>query len=218
MVEYENKELCKECGGLCCKKCGCDYYIEDFESFEIDYLQKRILENNISIVAAVDFRRISNGKLTMVPLLYLRARNVDRGPVDLISLKKQCSLLTDTGCTYTKEERPSGGLNLIPKIGGCENLRDQLEMIKEWNKYQKILQRIVKRITGKSVDAVLREDVENLFFDVLAGNFEGVSSIELQEMVTFVPLLTKVYPVEYKRAMDKYQKVDNFSLKKVKNN
>ena len=25
-MNYENKELCKKCGGMCCKKSGCDYF------------------------------------------------------------------------------------------------------------------------------------------------------------------------------------------------
>lgn len=217
-IDYENKELCAKCGGICCKKCGCDYYVEDFDSFEIDYLQKVILENNISIVACTEFRRLATGKLIIIPLLYLRARNVDRGPVDLISLKKQCSLLTDLGCSYPKEKRPAGGLNLIPKENGCENLRNPVEMIKEWIKYQKVLQRLVKRITGKSVDMVLREDAENLFFDILCENYDGVSKMELAEMLEFVPLLSKVYPQEYERAVQRYEKVDNYILRKAKSN
>ena len=29
-MEYENKEICKKCGGFCCKKSGCDYFVSDF--------------------------------------------------------------------------------------------------------------------------------------------------------------------------------------------
>lgn len=217
-LNYENKELCKKCGGICCKKCGCDYYVEDFTSFEINYLQKLILENNISIVSTADFHKLPNGRLTLIPILYLRARNVDRGPVDLLSLKKQCSLLTDNGCSYTKEQRPSGGLNLIPKESGCENLRDQMELIKEWSKYQKVLQRLVKRITGKNVDEVLREDAENLFFDCISQNFDGVSKLELAEMVNFIPLLFQVYPEEYQNALNRFKKESGSILKKTKSN
>ena len=49
MSEYINKELCKECGGSCCKKNGCMYLPEDFESMEYDYLLNKIKEGNISI-------------------------------------------------------------------------------------------------------------------------------------------------------------------------
>ena len=31
-MNYENKELCKKCGGICCKKSGCDYFVSDFKT------------------------------------------------------------------------------------------------------------------------------------------------------------------------------------------
>ena len=24
-IKYEDREICKKCGGYCCKKCGCDW-------------------------------------------------------------------------------------------------------------------------------------------------------------------------------------------------
>ncbi len=41
-VKYENKEICKECGGKCCKKCGCDYLPKDFEDLSTNGLLERI--------------------------------------------------------------------------------------------------------------------------------------------------------------------------------
>ena len=37
--KYENKEICKQCGGYCCKKSGCDYFVSDFESMKLYYLE-----------------------------------------------------------------------------------------------------------------------------------------------------------------------------------
>lgn len=34
IIEYENKELCAKCGGICCKKSGCDYFVSDFQSMD----------------------------------------------------------------------------------------------------------------------------------------------------------------------------------------
>lgn len=88
MVELENKDVCKKCGGKCCKKCGCDYYIEDFENFKINYLEKRLRDGNMSIVASIIFS-VVKGKCVAKPFLYLRARNKGRDIVDLLSLKKK---------------------------------------------------------------------------------------------------------------------------------
>lgn len=29
MEMFENKEICKNCGGKCCIKSGCDYFVND---------------------------------------------------------------------------------------------------------------------------------------------------------------------------------------------
>ena len=31
MNNFENKEFCKNCGGYCCVKSGCDYWVDDFD-------------------------------------------------------------------------------------------------------------------------------------------------------------------------------------------
>ena len=112
-IEYENKEICAECGGFCCKKCGCDYSVDDFDDLSVDAIQKLLEEGHVSIVSFQNFKEI-NGKMTCSPYLYLRERNINRPAVDLLSMKTRCSSLTDTGCMYSLENRPSGGVNLIP--------------------------------------------------------------------------------------------------------
>lgn len=47
----ENREICANCGGMCCKKCGCDFGADNFENLIIDYLQKKLEEGYISIVS-----------------------------------------------------------------------------------------------------------------------------------------------------------------------
>jgi len=37
-VQLENLELCKKCGGRCCKKSGCDYIPDDFQELTFNYL------------------------------------------------------------------------------------------------------------------------------------------------------------------------------------
>lgn len=86
-MEFENKELCAKCQGKCCKKCGCDYFINDFEEINKNSILKILETNNVSIVSALRSEYLPNGKKVLEPFLYLRARNVDRGVVDLLSLK-----------------------------------------------------------------------------------------------------------------------------------
>lgn len=201
--ENENKDLCSKCGGMCCKKCGCDYFVSDFENLNLDYLESILDKGRISIVACFDFSRLPNGKLINQPILYLRARNVDRGIIDLFSLKKTCASLEDDKCHYNWTERPSGGKSLIPSEAGCYSNIDRIEELNKWKPYQKLLHRIVKRRCGRSVYAELAINVENVLNDIVNGNLDGVSKIEIVDIKSMLPMLAEIYPNEFKNALNK---------------
>ena len=114
MEKYENKDYCRNCGGYCCKKSGCDYWVDDFNDKSLKGLLEVLSSGNISIVSLLKFQKLKNEKIVAVPFLCLRARNTDRDIVDLLSIKTTCSMLTENGCSYFLEDRPSGGVNLIP--------------------------------------------------------------------------------------------------------
>lgn len=44
MEKQENKDICRCCGGKCCKKSGCDYAPKDFESLKINDLYNKLEE------------------------------------------------------------------------------------------------------------------------------------------------------------------------------
>lgn len=199
---YENKELCTQCGGKCCKKCGCDYLPRDFKDLSTNGLVNKILEGNISVVSTLTITKLPNGGEAITPILLLRERNKNRPVVDLLSLKTTCASLLETGCKYDCEHRPSGGRMLIPMENNkCYNENPDLK-IQEWLSYQKILERVVKRITGKSSEECLREDVQNLFINCLECNYDEVSKLELEEIASLLPHLMFVYPNEYKSALE----------------
>ena len=111
-------------------------------------------------------------------------------------------MLKEDGCSYTLEERPKGGVNLIPKDPKpCVPEVNPFEIVDGWNQYQNTLSRLVKRITGMSVDAKLREDVTKMFEDILEENFEGVSEVELEDVKGMLPSLLECFPKEYKNAL-----------------
>lgn len=210
MQRYENKSICSSCGGVCCKKSGCDYYVSDFPSITKGEILKALETGNISIVAGIDIKKINN-KLVASPILYLRARNKDRDIIDLFSMKRECSMLTETGCSYDLEHRPAGGANLIPKknilgIYKCRPSVNHLEEMEKWLPYQSLLGRIVKRYTGKSVNEVFREDVERVFYEVMAEQFEGVSEFEIYDIGQTLPQLAECFPEELNNAREKYKK------------
>ncbi len=213
----ENREICATCGGMCCKKCGCDFGIDNFENLTIDYLQKKLEEGYISIVSYQNFKKYGN-KIIDNPFLYLRARNINRPIVDLLSMKTTCLSLGENGCQFSFEERPKGGQNLIPRENHlCYPLKDPILIINEWKNYQQILQRLVKRLTGNTFTAQLKIDVENLFYDILVSNFSGVSKIELLDILNMLPLLEKAYPEEFVKAQNRVNKSQQF-VKKITTN
>lgn len=149
------------------------------------------------------------------PFLYLRARNKNREIVDLLSMKTTCSMLRADGCSYSYEERPSGGINLVPvrENNVCYPKEDPRELVKEWERYQKALSRLVKRFTGMSVDAKFREDVEQLFYDVLIENYDGIAVVEIEDVKSMILQLVLAYPDEYKNALNRYKNSRKVYLK-----
>lgn len=203
MERVENREICSKCGGKCCKKSGCDYSTKDFDDLSLNAIYQKLEEGNISIVSFLEFNRLPNGRMTCIPFLYLRARNTGRDIVDLLSFKKRCSMLREDGCTYSVEDRPSGGINLVPNDNGpCRPAVNPFEIVKEWEAYQKQLRKLVKRITGKSVEEKLREDAYQLFLDVAKGDFKDISPIEVEDVKGMIPLLARCYPGEIRRAVN----------------
>lgn len=200
----ENMEMCAMCGGMCCMKSGCDYSAKDFKDCSYNTLTKELAKGNISIVCALKFKEGRDYEY----FLYLRARNMNRDIVDLISMKSRCSMLGDSGCIYDYKHRPEGGKNLIPRKdmdSDCIPDRDPKDIVMSWKPYQKVLKRIVLEYTGMSVEKKIRVDVENLFYDILMKKFDYVSPLEREEMKNFILLLAGAFPLEYKRAKERYK-------------
>lgn len=203
----ENTEVCKNCGGRCCKKSGCDYWPSDLPDKTYKGILKFLENGKISIVAMMNFKRI-NGKLCNFPFLYLRERNTGRDIVDLLSMKTPCSNLTEHGCSYTYEERPSGGKNLTPsKDGLCYPKEDNLQKVLEWSPYQKQLEKIVKRYTGLSIDNKIKEDVVTLLTDIKEENFKNVSELEIIDVKRMLPMLIECYKEQAEQVLNNSNKL-----------
>ena len=203
----ENKEVCKNCGGRCCKKSGCDYWPSDLPDKTYKGILKFLENGKVSIVAMMNFKRI-NGKLCNFPFLYLRERNTGRDVVDVLSMKTPCSNLTEHGCSYTYEERPSGGKNLTPsKDGLCYPKEDNLQKVLEWSPYQKQLEKIVKRYTGLSIDNKIKEDVVTLLTDINEENFKNVSELEIIDVKRMLPMLIECYKEQAEQVLNNSNKL-----------
>lgn len=164
-VNLFQNELCKHCERekSCCEVSGCMYYVEDFESLKFYYLRNLLEKGNISITSIFDIQKVRQ-ELLIVPYLYLRTRNVDRNIVDLFSLKNRCSLLTKEGCSLSFEERPLGGVMLIPRKNefglDCVTLNNANEIaLEHWKNHQRVLERLVLHFTNRKTEQVIAYDI-----------------------------------------------------------
>lgn len=220
-MRIEKKNICKKCGGKCCKRSGCDYFVSDFSELTEEALIRVLDEGNISIVGAIKPVPDRDGYLTLEPYLYLRARNLGRDIIDLFSFKHQCMLLTDEGCPYPVEKRPGGGADLIPrKFGHCYRKEDPMIEAMKWEPYQELLAGLVERYSGMTITECFRRDIEQVLFEVLTEQFDGVAKEELADMLQSVPLVVSCFPELYisarERAIEELSKKSIVPLMKSK--
>jgi len=207
MEELENKELCAKCGGYCCKAGGCMYFVSDFDNMKLDYLDSVLKTGRVSIKSALRFDMLQNKKIIVTPTLYLKARNVNHGVIDLVSLQTRCASLEENGCHFSLTERPSGGVMHIPKYENgdfaCYSAFDSTEEVNKYLPYQKILHRLVKRYTGMSVYEKLKEDIEELFVKIISKDFDDVVPEERGVFNSVWGLLIEAYKEQYHNAISK---------------
>ena len=122
-------EMCAECGGKCCQRCGCPYFPEDFTDLSFEAICKMIALNKV----AIDSLKFLGSPYRPLdkPIYYLRTPNKKTGG---------CVFLTETGCKFSYEERPAGGRLLVPFWSGCYYLYSEKEFIEKWMPYQKLLE------------------------------------------------------------------------------
>lgn len=159
MEKNINKQMCKECGGLCCKQTGCVYLPKDFESMNFKFLRSQIMKGNISISGhPAPGLRLNSWTF----ILYLRARNENAKIVDLVNRGGKCKMLGKNGCKYKDKDRPSVGLALKPHptIRPCTMDNYGNIVTEQWLKHQDVLHKLVKEFTGEDADEVLIRDLK----------------------------------------------------------
>lgn len=165
----ENKEICSKCKGKCCKTMGCHYSPKDFEEISFEYLMSQIDKGYISIDwwegnPFEDNRNIHRA-------FFLRVRNVESPIVDP-SWGGRCSLLTETGCSLTYNERPTGGRLLIPGEKNCVPKYTKEDCVKEWYKYNDILIKLYENYCKPPIPVSLLEDIDRLIKSVIKNKKE----------------------------------------------
>lgn len=158
---YVDKDMCKKCGGVCCKQNGCVYLPEDFKTMNINYLMEELNKGNISISGQPSPVLFLGDAWTYI--LYLRARNEDSPIVDLFGKGGPCINLTERGCSLKSDKRPSLGKSVKPtRIGGpCKQMHDPSDMTNAWLKYQALLKRMVAKTTNEEFKDILVKQIKD---------------------------------------------------------
>lgn len=194
--KLENQEICSKCGGKCCKLGSCEYFVSDFKSLSRKAIDMVLQEGRTSIVAH-PYISFKNGRFKCTPILYLRSRNINRGPVNLLSFETPCASLTETGCYFSFENRPSGGKHLIPaEYDDCLPDYDFNIKVMEWLPYQDALRKLVKKYTGKDTDEVFRQDAIKFMKDFATEDLSRIPLTRLHNMANLIQNLMLVYPEE----------------------
>ena len=70
----------------------------------------------------------------------------------------------------------------------------------KWKSYQGLLSKLVRRYTGKSVDTVIKEDVEEVMYQVMTDQFDGISKREIIDIKKCILNLIECFKEEYLKA------------------
>ncbi len=139
-----NSKICAECGGECCKICGCHFSPEDFKDLSFERLKKEMEKGYISI-DYVEGEMISS----ILGVYILRIRNQDAPIVNMgFGKRGPCILLTEKGCKLKYKNRPAGGKLLIPsdkfdntfyRRRQCKQRYSIYDCCYEWKPHQRLL-------------------------------------------------------------------------------
>lgn len=176
IVEGLNKEkifsdstICRKCGGICCKNCGCtfspnDFYVLRHQNFSEEERYRYLKHFLKRGYACISIKTINASKgsifgdvyvprhitleylLSGEAALYLRMRNKGEKIVKVIRLDEKtngCVCLGKNGCKFPFSRRPRGGRELIPNVvGNCAVAYPEILAAIEWYPYQKILYKL----------------------------------------------------------------------------
>lgn len=140
-MKYENPSLCATCGGCCCKNDPCFFMPDDFTDLSVDGLIREFEQKDYLCIY-----------LSEVPNISMRGENWPKVTAPH-HLKKsnRCVLLTDRGCPFSYDERPTGGKLFVPNPDGdCYNLVKTPDINMAWAPYMKTLLQVAAHFMKKA--------------------------------------------------------------------
>lgn len=120
-MKFENNELCKECGGKCCKSSSCLYAPEDFKEISVEHFLRLYNEGKIMFSQVTK----ADGGMPYSHWLIKPAQiDTPRIQPNILIGNSPCINLTESGCKIKDfYHRPRGGKLLEPKLVEIENCK-----------------------------------------------------------------------------------------------
>lgn len=143
-VNNEDKDICAECGGCCCKSYAGAYHPADFRHEITEEFLESLFDPAIEI-PPVSIDWYENFEEPDRKGFYIRPRHVGGDEVDP-SYGASCALLTPTGCSLDWDHRPWQCRALKPEknhvCGGPDGKRLAAEA---WDPYHDILEKLYNK-------------------------------------------------------------------------
>lgn len=131
-----NRGACESCGGFCCKTAPCALMPCDITDMSVDGIKDMLNTGKYSLRVCKFYS--SDYLVTMC------SRQVNVGRVTDSLLFNACALLTESGCPFSDEDRPTGALLLIPNMTHrCRYILSDERVFAEWKKYEDILNQVL---------------------------------------------------------------------------
>lgn len=157
-----NNQLCKKCGGQCCKSMGCHISPFDLKNISITSIISLIDESDCISIDWWDGNPITE-EIDDSRVYFLRIKNKNSKIVDP-SYGGVCSILTNNGCPLSFEYRPKGARDLIPKELYCHDRYSKRQCAIDWLTYQDVMSEVYNHYEDKEED--IFEDIMKLIINL----------------------------------------------------
>ena len=191
---YINHKTCSQCS-KCCNSSGCALLPLDIEPFSTENVIRYIDTGKYSIMARIFSKKNIH--------ICLQSREINGDIFQINKPHKKCALLTEKGCLFSDEERPTYALNLIPGYYGygscCQSLDDEI-FYNMWNSVQNIMEEVVQHYSRKSSYQVVNESFDEVAKEIYQTlinkeNFENYNTIFKNSIKFEVDLYEKIIKI-----------------------
>lgn len=153
MKKYEDIEICKKCGGNCCKRMPGIYYPKDFGNTEKEIFDnlKKAFRKGYTAVDWWDNYEDENGN--EFDAYFIRPKTKDKWEVIKDpSWGGECIYLAENGCRLKYEDRPTVCRLLEPKSDGkcITHSLYKKKIAEKWLPYNELIDKAIREVINEN--------------------------------------------------------------------